>query len=84
MKPARRHLLLTLAVLLALSNPAATGAQSGPRAAKSLRMYVINCGTLKNRAPDPYGLTRDQVGPGHDDMADPCFLIVHPRGTLLW
>jgi glyoxylase-like metal-dependent hydrolase (beta-lactamase superfamily II) len=47
-------------------------------------MYEFSCGTLKNRAPDPYGLTREQIGPGHTDMADPCFLIVHPRGTLLW
>ena len=71
--------------LIACSLAIATAAgQSTPPAAKRLRMYVFSCGTLKNRAPDPYGLTHEQVGPGHDDMADPCFLIVHPKGTLLW
>ncbi len=49
---------------------------SGPR------MYVFNCGTLKDRSPETYNLTRDQVE--SVDMADPCFLIVHPRGSLLW
>jgi len=62
--------------------------RSGPAAAgpavTGVRMYVFTCGTLKDRDPGPYGLTRDQIGPGHADMADPCFLIVHPRGTLLW
>jgi N-acyl homoserine lactone hydrolase len=59
-------------------------AQSSGPTPKTLRMYVFDCGTLKNRDPGPYGLTRDQIDPGEVDMADPCFLIVHPRGALLW
>jgi N-acyl homoserine lactone hydrolase len=46
------------------------------------RMYVFDCATLKDRDPATYGLKRDQVG--SVDMSDPCFLIVHPKGTLLW
>jgi len=45
-------------------------------------MYVFDCATLKDRDPAGYGLTRDQVA--SVDMSDPCFLIVHPKGTLLW
>jgi glyoxylase-like metal-dependent hydrolase (beta-lactamase superfamily II) len=45
-------------------------------------MYVFDCGTLKDRDPAQYNLMRDQVE--SVDMADPCFLIVHSRGTLLW
>jgi N-acyl homoserine lactone hydrolase len=48
----------------------------------TLRMYVFNCGTLKDRDPAQYNLTREQVE--SVDMADPCFLIVHAAGTLLW
>ena len=47
-----------------------------------LRMYVFNCGTLKDRSPETYNLARDRVE--SVDMSDPCFLIVHPRGSLLW
>jgi len=46
------------------------------------RMYVFDCATLKDRDPATYGLKREQVG--SVDMSDPCFLIVHPKGTLLW
>jgi glyoxylase-like metal-dependent hydrolase (beta-lactamase superfamily II) len=45
-------------------------------------MYVFDCATLNDRDPATYGLTRDQVQ--SVNMSDPCFLIVHPRGTLLW
>jgi len=47
-----------------------------------MRLYVFDCATLKDRDPGTYGLTRDQVG--SVNMSDPCFLVVHPRGTLLW
>ena len=46
------------------------------------QMYVFDCATLKDRDPGAYGLKRDQVA--SVDMSDPCFLIVHPKGKLLW
>jgi N-acyl homoserine lactone hydrolase len=49
---------------------------------KSMKLYVFDCATLKDRDPATYGLTREQVE--SVDMSDPCFLVVHPRGTLLW
>jgi N-acyl homoserine lactone hydrolase len=47
-----------------------------------MRMYVFDCATLNDRDPAGYGLTREQVA--SVDMSDPCFLIVHPKGLLLW
>lgn len=47
-----------------------------------IKMYVFDCATLKDRDPGAYGLKRDQVA--SVDMSDPCFLIVHPKGKLLW
>jgi N-acyl homoserine lactone hydrolase len=52
------------------------------RAQAHMRMYVFDCATLKDRDPGAYGLTREQVA--STDMSDPCFLIVHPKGKLLW
>jgi glyoxylase-like metal-dependent hydrolase (beta-lactamase superfamily II) len=69
------------AAALAVAGGASASAQTAPPAA-SIRMYVFDCATLKDRDPATYGLTRAQVG--SVDMADPCFLIVHPKGTLLW
>jgi len=72
--PSKVKTILGLAVLVALAVAATPP--------KSMRMYVFDCATLKDRDPANYGLTRQQVE--SVDMADPCFLIAHPRGTLLW
>jgi glyoxylase-like metal-dependent hydrolase (beta-lactamase superfamily II) len=50
--------------------------------ASPLRLYVFDCGTLKERDGVAYGLTLDQL-PARD-LSDLCALVVHPRGTLLW
>ena len=57
-------------------------AQAVSKSPAGMRMYVFDCATLKDRDPGAYGLKRDQVA--SVDMSDPCFLIVHPKGKLLW
>jgi N-acyl homoserine lactone hydrolase len=47
---------------------------------KSVRLYVFDCGRLKSGNPAPL-LER---GVKTTDMSVEAFLIVHPRGTLLW
>jgi N-acyl homoserine lactone hydrolase len=71
---------LMLALLLAVGVAPAT-AQSRPQV-QSVRLYVFDCGVLKRGEPTAYGLTRSQVG--STDFSDPCYLVVHPRGTMLW
>jgi N-acyl homoserine lactone hydrolase len=48
--------------------------------APSLKLYVFDCGTLKSGNPAPL-LER---GVTTTDMSVTAYLIVHPRGTLLW
>jgi glyoxylase-like metal-dependent hydrolase (beta-lactamase superfamily II) len=70
----------TLCVVAGTSASAQT-----PRSASrvtSVRLYVLDCGVLKRGEPTAYGLTRAQVG--STDFSDPCYLVVHPTGTLLW
>jgi N-acyl homoserine lactone hydrolase len=72
-----------MAALVDATGPAGVTAQtSRPPRVTSMRLYVFDCATLKNRDPGTYSLTRDQVEAV--DMSDPCFLVVHPQGTLLW
>ena len=47
---------------------------------RSVRLYVFDCGHLKSGNPDPLL----QRGITTTDMSVAAFLIVHPRGTLLW
>jgi glyoxylase-like metal-dependent hydrolase (beta-lactamase superfamily II) len=47
------------------------------------RLYVFDCGTLNIADPMPlFGLRKDEVGA--TNLSDAAYLIVHPRGTLLW
>src|ERR1700726_4177291 len=84
MKPmfAWRWLVVVSAAIGILLLARAPHAQSRPKAATALRVYVLDCGTLKERDGVAYGLSREQVAPR--DLSDLCALIVHPRGTLLW
>ncbi len=61
---------------------AAAPAVQAPRVPGALRLYIFDCGTLKDRDGVAYGLSRERVPPR--DLSDPCALVVHPRGTLLW
>jgi glyoxylase-like metal-dependent hydrolase (beta-lactamase superfamily II) len=53
-------------------------------APKTLRVYVFDCGVL---SVTPEGVERYHVTPaevGETRFPVPCFLIAHPRGTLMW
>jgi N-acyl homoserine lactone hydrolase len=71
--------LIACGILLGVGAPRAQGR---PTVAPTLRIYVLDCGTMKDRDGVPYGLSREQLAPR--DLSDLCALIVHPRGTLLW
>jgi glyoxylase-like metal-dependent hydrolase (beta-lactamase superfamily II) len=58
------------------------GTMSTPPVVTTPRLYVLDCGTLTNDRPEDFGLKRDEVK--YVNFANMCFLIVHPKGTLLW
>jgi glyoxylase-like metal-dependent hydrolase (beta-lactamase superfamily II) len=70
----------TSVAVLPMQTPAAGGLQTSRPA--DFRLYIFDCGTLKDRDGVAYGLSREQLPPR--DLSDPCALVVHPRGTLLW
>jgi N-acyl homoserine lactone hydrolase len=49
---------------------------------KGVRLYVIDCGTIISHEPERFGLKREDVP--DPDFSDPCFLVIHPRGMLLF
>jgi glyoxylase-like metal-dependent hydrolase (beta-lactamase superfamily II) len=48
----------------------------------SVRLYVFDCGQLDIPDTSPYQLTRAEIAT--NVMSVPCFLVAHPRGTLMW
>jgi glyoxylase-like metal-dependent hydrolase (beta-lactamase superfamily II) len=70
-----------LASLLMAAGPAMV-AQKMAAPVTSLRVYLFDCGLIKGENPLDYGLSKGEVK--NPDMVVPCYLIVHPKGTLMW
>ena len=57
---------------------------SAGQSPKSVRLYVFDCGLLNitTEGVERYHVTPAEVG--ETRMSVPCFLIAHPKGTLMW
>jgi glyoxylase-like metal-dependent hydrolase (beta-lactamase superfamily II) len=75
---------ISLGFLLAVFTGASAFAASpaAPAPVASPRIYVMDCGTITNARVENFGLTYDEVS--NVNFADMCFLVVHPKGALLW
>src|SRR5262245_6985936 len=76
-------MILAVAVSMALGLPPVSARQAQkPQPPKSLRLYVLDCGIITPANVDNYGFKPNEVADMR--MVTPCFLIVHPRGSLMW
>jgi len=77
--------VLTLAAAVAVILPALprVSAQTRPAPPPSVRLYVLDCGTIGSMNPSSYDLKPEEIK-GSIDFITPCYLVVHPRGTLAW
>lgn len=86
--PPRPLVVVWLVVVVLLAHEAAFGppaaAQPAPPEVSSLRLYVMDCGTLTPTAEavERYHITTREAG--ETRMPVPCYLVIHPRGTLVW
>jgi glyoxylase-like metal-dependent hydrolase (beta-lactamase superfamily II) len=58
-------------------------AQNRPASPTSVRLYIFDCGTIGSMNPQSYDLKAEEIR-GSLDFFTPCYLVVHPRGTLMW
>ncbi len=76
-------LALTVVCVLTVAGCAQTG--SSPEEfdpeVKAVRLYVFDCGTLR-ADPARFRLREDEVATTNLSVA--CFLVDHPKGTLMW
>src|SRR5499426_3986210 len=84
-----RTLVSWLGVLVLLAGVISASLDAGqtpakPQPPKTVRLYVFDCGVINvNRA----GTERYKVSPeevGETRFSVPCFLVAHPKGTLMW
>ena len=76
--------LLAVALLgaSALFSPARASDLAPPPKVTGPRLYVFDCGTLVYNKPEDYNLKRDEVK--DSNMGVTCYLVVHPRGMLIY
>jgi N-acyl homoserine lactone hydrolase len=53
-----------------------------PAPPKSVRLYVLDCGKINVANGDSMGFKPGELATSN--MVTPCFLIVHPRGSMMW
>jgi N-acyl homoserine lactone hydrolase len=75
-----RHLIVVMVAILAA--PLAAMAQQKAQPPSSVRLYVFDCGKLDIPDITPYQLKREEIAT--NVMSVPCFLVAHPKGTLMW
>jgi N-acyl homoserine lactone hydrolase len=75
-----RFILPAAALAALLAVPLATAQR--PQAPKSVRLYIFDCGNITGVSPAGFGFKEGELAT--TEMTTPCFLIAHPRGTLMW
>jgi N-acyl homoserine lactone hydrolase len=73
---------LRVLAFIALSLGLAAGAV-GATSSGTLRLYVLDCGTIAAMDPALFSLKPSEVN-REITFVTPCYLIVHPKGTLVW
>src|SRR5438552_12245775 len=77
------NLVLAAAVLTGLAPWPSAHAQTRKTTPPiSVRLYVLDCGRITVANGDSMGFKPGELATSN--MVTPCFLIVHPRGTLIW
>lgn len=75
------HVIFSGILILALAG-CASPQPAAPQAMQKMRLYVFNCGVIDVA---DISLFHPGVGKGeYKRLADSCYLIVHPKGTLMW
>jgi len=79
----RKLLVTTLQAVLVLAVLSPFGhSQTRPKPPKSVRLYVFDNGMITGLDPAAFHLKKEEVATA--DMVVCSYLIVHPRGTLMW
>jgi N-acyl homoserine lactone hydrolase len=71
-----------VAAFMAVAAVSAKPQEHHPRVPKTLRLYVFDCGVIKGLDPALFNFKKEEVA--STDFAVPCYLIVDPKGTLMW
>jgi N-acyl homoserine lactone hydrolase len=78
----QRRYAVVASLILFMATVASSRAQKIAAPVRSLRVYLFDCGLIRGEDPLTYGLKEGDVK--NATLVVPCYLIVHPKGTLMW
>jgi len=81
MSRSSNRLFLAAAAVVAFAFAVASASHGAP-APSPLRLYVFDCGTLHVADMARFQLKKEEVST--TDLSVACYLIVHPKGTMIW
>jgi glyoxylase-like metal-dependent hydrolase (beta-lactamase superfamily II) len=76
-----RHRICGIVMMLVIAGASAP-AQQRPQPASAPRLYVFDCGDIKGLDPAVFRFKKEELA--ETDFVVTCYLIAHPRGTLMW
>ena len=76
------RLAVIVAVFIGVLLCSRTGTRAAPETPRTPRLYVFDCGTLDIADTGRFRLKREEVAT--DKLSVGCYLVAHPRGTLIW
>ena len=53
-----------------------------PQPPPSVRLYILDCGKITGVSAANFGFKDGELAT--TDMTTPCYLVVHPKGTMVW
>src|SRR5437868_15040977 len=78
-----RFVLVVVAAIVLASVPFATAQQkSRAQPPENVRLYILDCGKITGVGETAFGFKPGQLAT--TEMFTPCYLIAHPKGTLMW
>jgi len=77
-----RLVIVTTMVLAAVVGGSTLAAQRRPNPPSSPRLYVFDCGSIKGLDPALFTFKKEELA--EVDFVVTCYLVVHPKGTLMW
>ena len=77
-----KSLALVSMAIIAAAAVSALAQQHRAQPPSTVRLYVFDCGVIRGLDPALFNFKKEELAVL--DLAVPCYLVVHPKGTLIW
>jgi len=81
-KPLPKSHALVLMAIIAAAAVSVLAQQHRAQPPRTVRLYIFDCGVIRGLDPALFNFKKEELA--NLDFAVPCYLVVHPKGTLIW